>query len=552
MSTQLTATERNAASLCLLTLIALGTVFATIGDSGLFRFHGWVTIIYSLFVLVLLIVAWREPLPTSERFKSYYDSPTKAGIVLALVWAVAGFFVGDWVAWLLVFPDWTFDIEWLTFGRLRPVHTSGVIFGFGGNALIATSFHVMQRTSRARMPDQFSPWFVLIGYNLFCVLAATGYLAGISQSKEYAEPEWYADILLVIVWLAYLALYLRTLARRAEPHIYVSNWYYLAFIIAVAMLHIINNLAIPISWTDYKSYSLFSGVQDAMTQWWYGHNAVAFFLTSGFLGMMYYFLPKRAERPLYSYRLSIVGFWGITFIYMWAGAHHLHYTALPLWVQTLGMSFSLILLVPSWAAAGNVLMTLNGAWAKVRDDATLRFMMVAAVFYGVATFEGSFMAIRPVNALSHYTDWTIGHVHGGTLGWNSFITFGAIYAIVPWLWKRKSIYSPRLVEWHFWLALSGALIYVFAMWNSGIVQGLMWRTYNDSGTLTYSFIDSLMAMRPYYAARAFGGLLFLIGGCICFYNVIMTIRTSSEVVDAPDLKPEYGVPSDAIVVAKGT
>ena len=552
MSTQLTATERNAASLCLLTLIALGTVFATIGDSGLFRFHGWVTIIYSLFVLVLLIVAWREPLPTSERFKSYYDSPTKAGIVLALVWAVAGFFVGDWVAWLLVFPDWTFDIEWLTFGRLRPVHTSGVIFGFGGNALIATSFHVMQRTSRARMPDQFSPWFVLIGYNLFCVLAATGYLAGISQSKESAEPEWYADILLVIVWLAYLALYLRTLARRAEPHIYVSNWYYLAFIIAVAMLHIINNLAIPISWTDYKSYSLFSGVQDAMTQWWYGHNAVAFFLTSGFLGMMYYFLPKRAERPLYSYRLSIVGFWGITFIYMWAGAHHLHYTALPLWVQTLGMSFSLILLVPSWAAAGNVLMTLNGAWAKVRDDATLRFMMVAAVFYGVATFEGSFMAIRPVNALSHYTDWTIGHVHGGTLGWNSFITFGAIYAIVPWLWKRKSIYSPRLVEWHFWLALSGALIYVFAMWNSGIVQGLMWRTYNDSGTLTYSFIDSLMAMRPYYAARAFGGLLFLIGGCICFYNVIMTIRTSSEVVDAPDLKPEYGVPSDAIAVAKGT
>ncbi len=551
MTTQLTVTERNAAALSLLALIALGVLAAVIGDSGLFRFQGWVTIVYSLAVLVLLIMAWREPLPTNERYKSYYDSPTKAGIIIAVVWAVAGFFVGDWVAWLLVYPDWTFDIEWLSFGRLRPVHTSGVIFGFGGNALIATSFHVVQRTSRARLPDQFSPWFILIGYNLFCVLAATGYLAGITQSKEYAEPEWYADILLTIVWVTYFALYLRTLARRAEPHIYVSNWYYLAFIIAVAMLHIINNLAVPISWTDTKSYSLFPGVQDAMTQWWYGHNAVAFFLTSGFLGMMYYFLPKRAERPIFSYRLSIVGFWGITFIYMWAGAHHLHYTALPIWVQTLGMSFSVMLLIPSWAAAGNALMTLNGAWAKVRDDATLRFMMVAAVFYGVATFEGSFLAIRPVNSLSHYTDWTIGHVHGGTLGWNSFITFGAIYALVPWLWQRKSMYSPRLVEVHFWTALAGALIYVFAMWNSGIVQGLMWRTYNSSGTLAYSFIDSLIAMKPYYAARAFGGFLFFIGGCICFYNVIMTIRTKSQVVEAPDQKPEYGIPADVTVAAKG-
>ncbi|MGB4865104.1 MAG: cytochrome-c oxidase, cbb3-type subunit I [Hyphomicrobium sp.] len=542
MSIGISARERNAAAITLIAVMGLGILAAVVGDSDLFRFQGWVAAIYCLIALLALVITYREPLGTSESAKSYYDAPTKVGVVIALVWAIAGFFVGDWVAWLLVYPDLTFDSEWFSFGRLRPVHTSGVIFGFGGNALIATSFHVMQRTSRARMPDQFSPWFVLVGYNLFCVLAATGYLAGISQSKEYAEPEWYADILLVIVWVAYLILYLRTLARRSEPHIYVSNWYYLAFIIVVAMLHIINNLAVPISWTDTKSYSLFSGVQDAMTQWWYGHNAVAFFLTAGFLGMMYYFLPKRAERPIYSYRLSIVGFWGITFVYMWAGAHHLHYTALPLWVQTLAMSFSLMLLVPSWAAAGNALMTLNGAWAKVRDDATLRFMMVAAVFYGVATFEGSFMAIRPVNALSHYTDWTIGHVHGGTLGWNSFITFGAFYALVPWLWQRKTMYSPRLVEVHFWLALAGALIYVFAMWNSGIVQGLMWRTYNESGTLSYSFIDSLVAMKPYYAARAFGGLLFLIGGCICFYNVIMTIRTSVEVVEAPDLKPQFSVP----------
>ena len=309
------------------------------------------------------------------------------GIILAMVWVAAGLFVGDWIAWQLVNPDLTFDAAWSSFGRLRPVHTSGVIFGFGGNALIATSFYVLQRTSRARLPDQLSPWFVLLGYNLFCVLAATGYLMGVTQSKEYAEPEWYADIWLVIVWVTYFIIYLRTLARRKEPHIYVSNWYYMAFILVVAILHIVNNLAIPVSLGHAKSYSAFSGVQDAMTQWWYGHNAVAFFLTAGFLGMMYYYLPVRAGRPIFSYRLSIISFWGITFMYMWAGSHHLHYTALPQWVQTLGMTFSIMLLVPSWASAGNALLTLNGAWHKVRDDATLRFMMVAAVFYGLVHFR---------------------------------------------------------------------------------------------------------------------------------------------------------------------
>ncbi|MEQ9571863.1 MAG: cytochrome-c oxidase, cbb3-type subunit I, partial [Nitratireductor sp.] len=448
--------------------------------------------------------------------------------VIARAWAVVGMFVGEWVATLLAYPEATFDQAWASFGRLRPVHTTGVIFGFGGNALIATSFHVMQRTSRARMPDQLSPWFVLVGYNLFCLLAVSGYLIGITQSKEYAEPEWYADIWLVIVWVTYLVLYLRTLARRQEPHIYVANWYYLAFILVVAVLHIVNNLAVPASLGGAKSFPVFSGVQDAMTQWWYGHNAVAFFLTAGFLGMMYYYLPTRAGRPIFSYRLSIISFWGITFFYMWAGSHHLHHTALPHWVQTLGMTFSVMLLVPSWSSAGNALLTLNGAWHKVRDDATLRFMMVAAVFYGLSTFEGSFMAIRPVNALSHYTDWTVGHVHAGALGWVALITFGAIYSLVPLLWKRERMYSPGLVELHFWLALAGTVIYVFAMWNSGIIQGLMWRTYNESGTLAYSFIDSLVAMHPYYVARAVGGLLFLLGAMVGSYNIWMTIRSSAS------------------------
>ena len=431
-----------------------------------------------------------------------------------MAWAVFGMFIGVWVAAQLAWPDLTFDAAWASFGRLRPAHTTGVIFGFGGNALIATSFHVVQRTSRARLAGQVSPWFVLFGYNLFCVLAVTGYFMGVTQSKEYAEPEWYADLWLVIVWVTYFLLYIRTLARRKEPHIYVANWYYMAFILVVAILHIVNNLAVPVSLGHAKSYSVWAGVQDAMVQWWYGHNAVAFFLTAGFLGMLYYYLPKRAGRPIFSYRLSILSFWGITFFYMWAGSHHLHYTALPHWVQTLGMTFSVMLLVPSWASAGNALLTLNGAWHKVRDDATLRFMMVAVVFYGLSTFEGSFLAIRPVNSLSHYTDWTVGHVHAGALGWVALITFGSIYTLVPWLWKRERMYSAGLVEVHFWLALAGTLIYVFAMWNSGIIQGLMWRTYTDDGTLAYSFIDSLLAMHPYYIARAFGGLLFLLGAVV--------------------------------------
>ena len=540
MVSGLSAGERFTALLIIVATVAAGTAMAAAAATrnDPMVYHGYIVMLYGLALLVLLMRGYFDAEPASERLDHYYDDPAKAGVFLAMIWAVVGMFVGDWVAWLLAFPDMTFDAAWASFGRLRPVHTTGVIFGFGGNALIATSFHVMQRTSRARLPDQLSPWFVLLGYNLFCLLAVSGYLIGITQSKEYAEPEWYADIWLVVVWVTYLVLYLRTLARRKEPHIYVANWYYLAFILVVAILHVVNNLAVPASFAGAKSYSLFSGVQDAMTQWWYGHNAVAFFLTAGFLGMLYYFLPKRAGRPIYSYRMSIIGFWGITFFYMWAGSHHLHYTALPQWVQTLGMTFSVMLLVPSWIAAANALLTLNGAWDRVRSDATLRFMMMAAVFYGLSTFEGSFMAIRSVNSLSHYTDWTIGHVHAGALGWVALITFGSIYALVPWLWKCERVYSPALVEWHFWLAMAGTLIYVFAMWNSGIIQGLMWRTYNDSGTLSYSFLDTVEAMHPYYVARAIGGLLFLAGAVIGCFNIWMTIRSpAADAASTPDAPP---------------
>jgi cytochrome c oxidase cbb3-type subunit 1 len=526
MIAQLTKTERQIAIAILIVMAMFGLALAAAGKDDPVGAHGWLIMVLCTLGVFGVISGYFSPEPSEERLDSYYDEPSRIGIVLSMAWVAIGLFVGDWVAWLMVDPGLTFDAAWASYGRLRPVHTTAVIFGFGGNALIATSFYVMQRTSRARLPDQLSPLFVLLGYNLFCVLAVTGYLLGITQSKEYAEPEWYADIWLVIVWVTYFVVYLRTLARRKEPHIYVANWYYMAFILVVAMLHIVNNLSVPVSFGSAKSYSLFSGVQDAMTQWWYGHNAVAFFLTAGFLGMMYYFLPKRAGRPLFSYRLSIISFWGITFLYMWAGSHHLHYTALPQWVQTLGMTFSVMLLVPSWASAANALLTLNGAWRRVRDDATLRFMMVAAVFYGISTFEGSFMAIRPVNALSHYTDWTVGHVHAGALGWVAMITFGSIYAVVPWLWKRERMYSARLVEVHFWLALSGTIIYVIAMWNSGIIQGLMWRTYNSSGTLAYSFVDSLVAMHPYYIARAIGGLFFLIGALAGCYNIWMTIRSA--------------------------
>ena len=481
MIAQLSVSERQIASVIAAAVAITGAAMASFGRSDVLGIHGLIVMFLAVGLLYFILFSFDEPEPTEDRDASYYDDPIKVGIALSMAWAVFGMFMGVWVAAQLAWPDLAFDAGWSSFGRLRPTHTTGVIFGFGGNALIATSFHVVQRTSRARLAGQLSPWFVLFGYNLFCVLAVSGYLMGVTQSKEYAEAEWYADLWLVVVWVTYFVLYIRTIARRKEPHIYVANWYFMAFILVVAILHIVNNLAIPVSWGHAKSYTIWPGVQDAMVQWWYGHNAVAFFLTAGFLGMLYYYLPVRAQRPIFSYRLSILSFWGITFFYMWAGSHHLHYTALPHWVQTLGMTFSVMLLVPSWASAGNALLTLNGAWHRVRDDATLAFHDGGCGLLRAFDLRRLVLAIRPVNALSHYTDWTVGHVHAGALGWVALITFGSIYTLVPALWKRERMYSAALVEVHFWLAIAGTLIYVFAMWNSGIIQGLMWRTYTEDG-----------------------------------------------------------------------
>ncbi|MBX4870341.1 MULTISPECIES: cytochrome-c oxidase, cbb3-type subunit I [Rhizobium] len=453
----------------------------------------------------------------------YFDEVIRYGLIATVFWGVVGFLVGVIIALQLAFPDLNIA-PYLNFGRLRPVHTSAVIFAFGGNALIMTSFYVVQRTCRARLFGGNLAWFVFWGYQLFIVLAATGYVLGITQAREYAEPEWYVDLWLTIVWVAYLAVYLGTILKRKEPHIYVANWFYLAFIVTIAMLHVVNNLAVPASFLGSKSYSVFSGVQDALTQWWYGHNAVGFFLTAGFLGMMYYFVPKQANRPVYSYRLSIIHFWALIFMYIWAGPHHLHYTALPDWAQTLGMVFSIMLWMPSWGGMINGLMTLSGAWDKIRTDPIIRMMIVAIAFYGMSTFEGPMMSVKTVNSLSHYTEWTIGHVHSGALGWVGMITFGAIYYLTPKLWGRERLYSLRMVNWHFWLATLGIVVYAAVLWVAGIQQGLMWREYNSQGFLVYSFAETVAAMFPYYVLRAVGGTLYLAGGLVMAWNVFMTIR----------------------------
>ena len=454
---------------------------------------------------------------------NYNYGPIKFGALIALFWGVAGFLVGVVIALQLAFPALNFDLPWISFGRLRPLHTSAVIFAFGGNVLIASSFYVVQRTCRARLAGELAPWFVTLGYNFFIVIAGTGYLLGVTQGKEYAEPEWYADLFLTIVWVVYLLVFLATVWKRKEPHIYVANWFYIAFIVTIAVLHLGNNAAVPVSLYSPKSYILWSGVQDAMMQWWYGHNAVGFFLTAGFLAIMYYFVPKRAERPVYSYRLSIIHFWALIFLYMWAGPHHLHYTALPDWAQTLGMTFSIMLWMPSWGGMINGLMTLSGAWDKLRTDPVLRMLVVSVAFYGMSTFEGPLMSIKVVNSLSHYTDWTVGHVHSGALGWVGYVSFGAIYCLVPWLWNKPQLYSLRLVNWHFWVSTIGIVFYITSMWVAGIMQGLMWRAYTQLGFLEYSFIETVEAMHPYYVIRALGGALFLIGALIMCWNVYRTI-----------------------------
>jgi cytochrome c oxidase cbb3-type subunit I len=466
-----------------------------------------------------------------QRPIDFYNEEVVRKFTLATIfWGVVAFTVGVVIALQLAFPELNLGLPWTTFGRLRPVHTSAAIFAFGGNALFATSLFVVQRTCRTPLfGGPALADFIFWGYQLFIVLAASGYVLGITEGREYAEPEWYVDLWLTVVWVAYLVVFLGTIIRRREPHIYVANWFYLAFIVTVAVLHIFNNLSLPVSPFGAKSYSLFAGVQDAMLQWWYGHNAVGFFLTAGFLGMMYYFVPKRAERPVYSYRLSIIHFWSLIFLYIWAGPHHLHYTALPDWAQTLGMTFSVMLWMPSWGGMINGVMTLSGAWDRLRTDPVLRFLVTSVGFYGMSTFEGPVMSIRAVNSLSHYTDWTIGHVHSGALGWVGFISFGAVYHLVPVLWRRTGLYSDRLVAVHFWTATIGIVLYVTSMWVSGIMQGLMWRAYDQLGFLQYAFIESVEAMHPYYILRALGGLLFLIGSLVMVYNVWRTIRGDAPV-----------------------
>lgn len=470
---------------------------------------------------------------TIEKTASIYNDDIVKLFTLATVfWGIAGFTVGVLIAAQMAFPQLNFE-PFLSFGRLRPLHTSAVIFAFGGNALFATSYYVVQRTCGVRLWNDKLASFTFWGYQFFILMAGLGYLAGVTQGKEYAEPEWYADLWLTIVWVAYLLVFLMTVIKRKEPHIYVANWFYLAFIITVAVLHLGNNMVIPTELMSVKSYSVYAGVQSAMIQWWYGHNAVGFFLTAGFLGMMYYYVPKRAERPIYSYRLSILHFWSLIFIYIWAGPHHLHYTSLPDWAQTLGMTFSIMLWMPSWGGMINGMMTLSGAWQKLRDDPIVRFLIVALSFYGMSTFEGPMMAIKTVNALSHYTDWTVGHVHSGALGWVAMITIGSLYVLIPRLFDRKAMYSTKLIYLHFWLATIGTVFYIASMWIAGIMQGLMWRAVNQDGTLTYSFVEALNATFPYYVGRLVGGIIILTGMLVMSYNVWMTLR-HTEPRDLPN------------------
>lgn len=460
-----------------------------------------------------------EQTPT---YNDYNEKVVRQFTIMAVVWGVVGMAVGVLIAAQLYFPALNFDLPWLTFSRLRPLHTNAVIFAFGGCGLIATSYFVVQRTCQTALFAPRLASFTFWGYQAVIVLAVITLPLGITQGKEYAELEWPIDLLLAAVWVAYAVVFFGTIAKRRVKHIYVANWFYGAFIIAVALLHIVNNLVIPVGLT--KSYPVYAGAVDAMVQWWYGHNAVGFFLTAGFLGMMYYYVPKQAGRPVYSYRLSIVHFWALISIYMWAGPHHLHYTALPEWVQSVGMVFSLVLLAPSWGGMINGIMTLSGAWHKLRTDPILRFLIVSLSFYGMSTFEGPMMSIKTVNALSHYTDWTIGHVHAGALGWVGLITMGSLYAMIPRLWGKTSMYSTRLIEVHFWVATIGIVLYIASMWIAGVMQGLMWRAVNDDGTLTYTFVESLKATYPYYLVRLIGGVLYLGGMLIMAYNTWKTVQ----------------------------
>ena len=452
----------------------------------------------------------------------YNDSASRKFSIMAVVWALVGFSVGLIIAAQLIWPELNLGLPWTSFGRLRPLHTNAVIFAFGGSVLFATSYYVVQRTSQVSIFMPKLAEFTFWGWQLVILSAAITLPLGITSSKEYAELDWPIDLLIAIVWVSYAIVFFGTIAKRKIKHIYVANWFFGAFIITVALLHIVNSAAVPAGM--FKSYSLYAGVQDAMVQWWYGHNAVGFFLTAGFLGIMYYFIPKQANRPVYSYSLSIVHFWALIFTYMWAGPHHLHFTALPDWTQSLGMVFSLILLAPSWGGMINGIMTLSGAWDKLRTDPILRFMIVSLSFYGMSTFEGPMMSIKTVNALSHFTDWTIGHVHSGALGWVGLISMGSLYFMIPRFFGVKEMYSKKAIEIHFWMATIGIVLYITALWIAGVMEGLMWRSVDADGTLTYTFIESVKAKMPYYFIRLMGGLLYLGGMIVMAWNVFKTIQ----------------------------
>lgn len=461
---------------------------------------------------------------------AYSDGVIRQFSIMAVVWGVVGMLVGVIIAAQLVWPELNLGLPWTSFGRLRPLHTNAVIFAFGGCALFATSYYIVQRTCQTRLFMPKLAAFTFWGWQLVIVSAAISLPLGFTQSKEYAELEWPIDLLIAVVWVSYAIVFFGTIAKRNIKHIYVANWFLGGFILTVALLHIVNSAAMPASF--WKSYSAYAGVQDAMVQWWYGHNAVGFFLTAGFLGMMYYFVPKQAERPVYSYSLSIIHFWALIFTYMWAGPHHLHYTALPDWTQSLGMVFSLVLLAPSWGGMINGIMTMSGAWHKLRTDPILRFLIVSLSFYGMSTFEGPMMAIKTVNSLSHYTDWTVGHVHSGALGWVGMVSMGSLYFMVPRLFGQKQMHSVKAIELHFWLATIGIVLYISALWISGVMEGLMWRAINADGTLTYTFIESVKAKTPYYIIRLLGGLLYLSGMTIMLWNVIKTATSGKAVTVA--------------------
>ncbi len=471
----------------------------------------------------------------------YSDTVVRLFAVAAVIYGVVGMLVGVIIAAQLTWPELNLGISFLSYGRLRPLHTNAVIFAFGGCTLFATVYHVVQRTCQTRLFAPGLAMFTFIGWNVVILAAVVTLPLGLTQGKEYAELEWPIDLLIAVVWVCYAIVFFGTVGTRKVKHIYVANWFFGSFIIAVALLHIVNSVAIPVSLT--KSYSAYAGVQDAMIQWWYGHNAVGFFLTAAFLGMMYYYIPKQAERPVFSYRLSIVHFWALIFTYMWAGPHHLHYTALPDWAQSVGMLFSLILLAPSWGGMINGIMTLSGAWHKLRDDPILKFLIVSLSFYGMSTFEGPMMSIKTVNALSHYTDWTVGHVHSGALGWVGLISMGSLYYLIPRMFGRTQMYSVKAIETHFWIATIGIVLYIAAMWIAGVMQGLMWRAVNPDGTLVYSFVESVKATFPYYVVRLLGGVLYLCGMLIMLWNVVMTIK-SGKAVEAR-IPPVHATPAHA-------